>query len=72
MYDAWGENMAYQIEKNNKSGIVVRGEEDNDLYHSDGVGNVTVKPGANVQTIINKTETLNSTIVVSPGRRKLP
>lgn len=70
LHSAWGENMAHNITNKRKNGIVVTGPADNELYHSDGLGNVTIKKGANVGTVINKTEANNSTIIIQQNQNK--
>ncbi len=65
VYKAWGDNMAVHIENGIKDGIVVNraGSYAGGKVHSDGVGNVTVDPGANVGPIINDTEIRNSPVI---------
>jgi len=67
MYDAWASNMENLIKNKNRKGIVVEGKNDTDQYSSDGLGNITIKEGASVGTIINKTDVEDSTIIISNG-----
>lgn len=65
IYDAWSNNMENLIRNRIKEGIIVEGVADTEKYSSDGVGNITIKEGAEVGTIINKTNTENSTIIIN-------
>ena len=65
IYDAWSNNMENLIRNKIKKGIIVEGAADTDQYRSDGIGNITIKNGAKIGTIINKTTTEDSTIIIN-------
>ena len=67
MYDAWASNMENLIKNKHRKGIVVEGKNETDQYSSDGLGNITIKEGASVGTIMNKTDVEDSTIIISNG-----
>lgn len=65
VYDAWANNIENLIRTKHKKGIIVEEAIETDQYISDGLGNITIKEGADVGTVINKTNTENSTIVIN-------
>ena len=67
VYNAWANNMKNLIKKGAKDGIVVDKAADTDQYTSDGLGNVTVKEGAKVGTIIVDIPIEDSTIIIDNG-----
>ena len=67
IYNAWADNMENLIEHKKRKGIVVHGKEETDKYSSDGLGNIIIKEGANIGTIINKTDIEDSTVILSNG-----
>ena len=70
VYDAWANNMEYLIRHKVKDGIVVDGAADTDQYASDGLGNITVKEGAKVGTIINKQNIEDSIVIINNKNSK--
>ena len=69
-YGVWASNMENLIRHNAKKGIIIEGPSDNDLYSSDGAGNVTIKEGASVGTVINNFDSTNSTIIIKKEDRR--
>ncbi|WP_458400162.1 hypothetical protein [Mailhella sp.] len=64
VFEAWAGNMEYLIRHKVKDGIVVDGAADTDQYTSDGLGNITIKEGAKVDTIINNQRIENTTVII--------
>lgn len=64
IYDAWGNNMVYNIQRGVKEGIVVDGPMDTPEIQADGLGNIVIKEGANVGTVINRPDASNTTIFI--------
>lgn len=65
VYGAWANNIENLIKQKSKRGIIIDGPSDNDLYSADGAGNINIKEGAKVGTIINKFDSSNSTIIIN-------
>lgn len=68
IYNAWADNMTYNIKNKNKDGIIINGEMNDKNIESDGFGNVTIKKGANVGPIIIDQDNSNATIIFNKKR----
>lgn len=64
IYDAWGNNMVYNIQRGVKDGIVVDEPMNTPEIQADGLGNIIIKEGANVGTVINRPDASNTTIFI--------
>ncbi len=69
--NAYAKNMAYHIKRNAVDGLVVDSSipQINDLYISDGFGNVSIQDGANVGTVINEFIMNNVNMIIQGNQR---
>ena len=63
---AWGKNMSYQIKRKVRDGIVVDSsrQQITNKYISDGLGNVIIRDGARVNTVVNESTIKDTTIIL--------